>query len=152
MRVQLREFCQVRSGDKGDTVDISLFAPTPALYEVLKEQVTAERVASFFAPVTSGPVTRYEVRNVLALKFVINRALGGGAARTLRSDNLGKAYGANLLHLDVEVDPKLLEGVPSLRYPDSVHPAGGQPGLAAGGVGPMVTGLDNIGIAVRDLA
>lgn len=124
MRVQLREFCQVRSGDKGDTVDISLFAPTPALYEVLKAQVTAERVASFFAPIASGPVTRYEVPNVLALKFVVKGALGGGGARSLRSDNLGKAYGANLLHLDVEVDPQLLEGVPSLRHPDSVRPAG----------------------------
>lgn len=120
LRVQLREFCQVRSGDKGDTVDISLFAPNDVLYEAIKAQVTAERVSQFFAPMATGPTLRYEVPNVRALKFVIRGALGGGASSSLRTDNLGKAYGANLLRMEVEVDPNWLEGVPSLRHPDSV--------------------------------
>lgn len=119
VRVQLREFCQARSGDKGDAVDISLFAPTDRLYAALQEQVTAERVASFFAGMAAGPANRYEVPNVKALKFVIKGALGGGASSSLRTDNLGKAYGANLLRMEVGIDPAWLEGVASLRHPDS---------------------------------
>lgn len=118
-KIQLREFCMARSGDKGDTVDISLFAPTRAIYDTLKQEVSAQRVGEFFACMASGPARRFEVPNLLALKFVIEGALGGGAAGSLRSDNLGKAYGANLLHLEVELDSALLEGLPSLRHPDS---------------------------------
>ncbi len=119
IKVPLRRFCLTRSGDKGNTVDISLFAPSAALYEALRSQVTAERVARFYAAMATGPVVRYEVPNVRALKFVIAGALGGGGAGSLRSDNLGKAYGANLLHLDVEVDARLIDEVPDLRHPDS---------------------------------
>ena len=118
-KVQLRQFCMVRSGDKGNTVDISLFAPTREIYDLLNQQVTAERVAKFYSGMASGPTNRYEVANVLALKFVVEGALGGGAAGSLRSDNLGKAYGANLLRLEVDIDSRLLDGVPDLRHPDS---------------------------------
>lgn len=119
--IQLRRFCMARSGDKGNAVDISLFAPTRAIYEVLRESITAERVNAFFSCMASGPTQRYEVPNLMALKFVVQGALGGGAAGSLRSDNLGKAYGANLLHLEVEMDPALLDGVPDLRHPDTVR-------------------------------
>ena len=33
-RVQLRHISQVRSGDKGNTVNIALFAPNEALYRI----------------------------------------------------------------------------------------------------------------------
>lgn len=117
--VELRRFCMTRSGDKGDSVDISLFAPSEPLYDLLCREVTAERVATFFASLARGPVVRHEVPNVRALKFVVASALGGGGACSLRSDNLGKAYGANLLHMKIELDPALLVGVPDLRHPDS---------------------------------
>jgi hypothetical protein len=119
MKVQLRRFCMTRSGDKGDSVDISLFAPSATLYEALRTQVTAERVATFYSAMARGPVVRHEVPNVRALKFVVGGALGGGGAASLRSDNLGKAYGANLLHLEVEIEPAWLDGVPDLRHPES---------------------------------
>ena len=41
--------------------------------------------------------------DVLALKFVMHDALGGGAPRSLRADNLGKTLGAALLRLEIEV-------------------------------------------------
>ena len=40
---------------------------------------------------------------MLALKFVLHDALGGGAPRSLRSDNLGKTFSANLLRLEIDV-------------------------------------------------
>lgn len=101
--MQLRDLCGVRSGDKGDVSDLSLFADDEAAYEVIREQVTAERVAAHFAGIAAGPVTRYEVPNVWALKFVLEQALGGGGPRSLRADNLGKTLGGALLRMQIEV-------------------------------------------------
>jgi hypothetical protein len=50
-----------------------------------------------------GEVRRYEAANVLGLNFVLERALGGGGPRSLRSDNLGKTLGGALLRLEVDV-------------------------------------------------
>lgn len=108
MRVLLRDLCGVRSGDKGDISDLTLFADDEATYAVVREQVTAERVAAHFGALVAGPVERFEAANVLALKFVMHAALGGGGPRSLRSDNLGKTLGGALLRLDVDVPESMI--------------------------------------------
>jgi hypothetical protein len=102
--VRLVELCHARSGDKGDASDISLFANDERAWAIIREQVTAERVAAYFAPVAKGPVERWEVPNVQALKFLVHGALGGGAPRSLRSDNLGKTFAAALLRMEIELE------------------------------------------------
>src|SRR4051812_3417216 len=102
-RIRLRDLCGVRSGDKGDISDLALFADDEAAYDSILEEVTAERVKAHFGELVTGDVERYEARNVLALKFVMHGALGGGAPRSLRSDNLGKTHGATLLRMWVDV-------------------------------------------------
>ena len=102
-RIQLRDLCGMRSGDKGDISDLALFADTEDAYEAILDQVTAERVKAHFGDLVLGPVERYEARNVLALKFVMHDALGGGAPRSLRADNLGKTLGAALLRMEIDV-------------------------------------------------
>lgn len=112
MRVQLRDLCGVRSGDKGDISDLSLFADGQAAYEVICAEVTAERVAEHFGELVAGTVTRYEVPNVWALKFVMTEALGGGGPRSLRADNLGKTLGGALLRMEIEVPDKIALAAP----------------------------------------
>jgi hypothetical protein len=102
--VPLAALAFARSGDKGDTSDLSIFAPDEATYDLLVEQVTAERVAALLGDLVTGEVIRYEVRNVLALKLVCTGALGGGGPASLRADNLGKSLGGAILHLPIEVD------------------------------------------------
>jgi len=102
-RIQLRDLCGARSGDKGDISDLSLFADDERAYDALLPEVTAERVKTHFGELVEGDVERYEARNVLALKFVMHGALGGGAPRSLRSDNLGKTHGGTLLRMWVDV-------------------------------------------------
>lgn len=101
--MQLRDLCGVRSGDKGDISDLSLFADDEAAFEVIRREVTAARVAAHFGDLVAGTVTRHEVPNVWALKFVMTDALGGGGPRSLRADNLGKTLGGALLRLEIEV-------------------------------------------------
>ncbi len=116
-RIQLAAVAQARSGDKADLANIALFAPTPALYQAFRREVTADRVRQHFGRYVRGRVDRYEVANVLALNFVLHEALDGGAARSLRSDPLGKSYGSLLLRLEIEVDAAELGGVPPRGRP-----------------------------------
>ena len=88
--VQLRDVCGVRSGDKGDISDLTLFADDQAAYDALREVVTADRVRAHFGDLVRGDVERFEAPNVWALKFVLHY-------------NLGKTLGAGLLRLRVEL-------------------------------------------------
>jgi hypothetical protein len=58
-----------------------------------------------------GEVYRYEVPNVLALKYLCKEALGGGAPSSLRLDNLGKCFGSNLLRMEIEMDDHVLKNL-----------------------------------------
>jgi hypothetical protein len=115
--LRLGDFCQARSGDKADVANIAVFAPDERSYELLREQVTAPRVADHLRALVSGEVVRYEVPNVLALNFVCQRALGGGGQRTLRSDMLGKTLGPNLLRFEVTMPDDMAAQLPVLRPP-----------------------------------
>jgi hypothetical protein len=105
VRRRLAEIAHVRSGDKGDTCNIGVIARTPWAYEVLRREVTPDRVAAHFGEMVRGPVTVYELDNLAALNVVLERALGGGATRTLRFDQTGKAMGNLLQRMWIEVDP-----------------------------------------------
>jgi hypothetical protein len=107
MRVPLWKIAHARSGDKADRADIGLFAWDAPTYQVLKREVTAERLKEHFKAICDGPVELWPLDNLLALKIVLNRALQGGAARSLRMDNLGKAVAAQLLRMEIEAPPDL---------------------------------------------
>ncbi len=105
-RIQLREIAQARSGDKGNTVNIGLFAPTEEWFELFVREVTAERVKQHFAGLVEGEVTRYLLPNIRALNFVCKGALDGGGSASIRMDNLGKCYAANLLRMEIDYDDR----------------------------------------------
>jgi hypothetical protein len=101
MKVGLWKIAHARSGDKADRADIGLFAYDAPTYEVLKREVTRERLAC------KGSVEIYPLDNLLAMKIVLNAALQGGAARSLRMDSLGKAVAAQLLRMEIEAPDTL---------------------------------------------
>ena len=106
-RVALRELCGYRAGDKGDVADIALFADDEEVYALIAREVTAERVKAHFGTMVTGSVDRYEAHNVLALKFVLQGALGGGGPRSLRADSLGKTLGGALVRLEIDAPDEL---------------------------------------------
>ncbi|WP_258171416.1 hypothetical protein [Paenibacillus sp. R14(2021)] len=101
--MQLRHIVQARSGDKGNTINISLFAPSDHLFEVLVREVTVERVKAHFTGLIYGEVVRYLIPHLRAMNFVCKEALSGGGSATLRMDNLGKCYASNLMRLEIEI-------------------------------------------------
>src|SRR5690625_1529995 len=107
-KIQLNDIAQARAGDKGDAVNIGLFAPNEEIYEEFLVQVTPEKVKEHFTGLVEGEVIRYELPNILAMNFICKEALDGGGSSTTRLDNLGKCFGANLLRMEIEINEQLL--------------------------------------------
>ncbi len=100
--MKLVDIAHARSGDKGDRADIGLFAGNAEDYAIIKRLVTAERIAAHFKGIADGPVELWPLDNLWAIKIVLNGALQGNAARSLRSDNLGKCLAAALLRMEID--------------------------------------------------
>jgi len=99
--MKLREIAHSRTGDKGNTSNISVIAFDEQHYPVLERHVTAERVKAHVAEIAHGEVTRYELPRIGALNFVLRDALGGGVTRSLALDAHGKGLSSAILDLDL---------------------------------------------------
>ena len=99
--MKLREIAHSRTGDKGNTSNISVIAYDEKDYPLLLERVTSERVKAHFAGVVEGEVARYELPNLSALNFVMTKTLGGGVTRSLALDAHGKSLSSALLDLEI---------------------------------------------------
>jgi hypothetical protein len=99
--MKLREIAHSRTGDKGNTSNISVIAFDEQDYPLLERHVTAERVKAHFAEIAHGEVTRYELPKIGALNFVLRDALGGGVTRSLALDAHGKGLSSAILDLDL---------------------------------------------------
>ena len=104
----LRDIAFARSGDKGDSANVAVFARTPAAYEWLRQHLTASIVEEYFRPLGVGRVIRYDVPNLDALNFVLPHVLGGGGSRSLRIDAQGKTLGMALLEMQLDVPTELM--------------------------------------------
>jgi hypothetical protein len=109
--MKLREIAHSRTGDKGNTSNISVICYDKSHYPLLRKQVTTERVKVLFAGIVHGDVVRYELPNVGALNFVMQKALGGGVTRSLALDAHGKGLSSALLDMDIEsvTEPRMPE-------------------------------------------
>lgn len=99
--MKLRALAHSRTGDKGNTANISVIARREEDYPHLVRHVTAERVREHFQGIVEGEVTRYELPRIAALNFVLEGALGGGVTRSTALDPHGKALSSALLDLDI---------------------------------------------------
>ena len=101
-KVKLKDFAMARSGDKGDGSNVGVFVTNAADYEVIKRELTVERVKQHFQEICFGEVVRYEAPNMLALNFLLRDSLGGGGSESLKTDAQGKVHGLGLLELEIE--------------------------------------------------
>jgi hypothetical protein len=101
MSVTVYELAHSRAGDKGNTSNVSVIAYNDDGWQILREQLTIERVMAAYAHVASGPVTRYELPRLRALNFVIEGALGGGVTVSLAQDAHGKSFSYLMLGIEL---------------------------------------------------
>lgn len=101
-KIKLNEIAHARSGDKGNNSNIGLIARDPKYYELIKREVTAERVKRHFREICHGKVERFEMPNIHALNFILYESLDGGGTLSLRTDAQGKTLAAGLLMMEIE--------------------------------------------------
>lgn len=97
-----------RAGDKGDILDLTLVAQDDAAYTLIERALGADAVRGMLGQVVDGPVQRYEVPGLRALKFVLPQALPGGVYASLRP-GLHWQKAAIWLLLDLDIDPDSLQ-------------------------------------------
>lgn len=94
--MKLHDLAHGRTGDKGDTSNISVIAYHAEDFDRLLKDVTAERVAAHLDQ-PAGAVIRYVLPQLCAMNFVIKGALKGGVTRSLSLDAHGKCLSSVLL-------------------------------------------------------
>ena len=111
VEIPLHRVAHARSGDKGNRLNIALVCRDPALYQLLAEQVTPERVADIFASRRPSTVVRYDLPKLFAFNFVLDDVLEGGVNASLGLDGHGKSLSFLLLSATVRLDQALLAGI-----------------------------------------
>jgi hypothetical protein len=102
MSPQVRELAHARSGDKGNTSNIGVFAYDDEAYEELEKKLTEEKVLEEMSDLVDGPVTRYDVPSLNGFNFLIDNALDGGVTTSLRQDAHGKSFSFVMLGIELE--------------------------------------------------
>jgi len=99
--MKVRQLAHSRTGDKGNTSNISVIAFDQKDYDKLRKHLTPDAISKHFDWVVQGDVTRYELPQLGALNFVMTRALGGGVTRSLALDPHGKCLSSFILEFDL---------------------------------------------------
>lgn len=99
--ITLRDIAHARTGDKGDTCNISVIAFDERQFDHVRRHVTVDRVRTLLGNIVRGEIVRFELPNIGALNFVITHALGGGVTRSLALDAHGKSLGSALLAMEI---------------------------------------------------
>ena len=103
MKIKLRDIAHGRSGYKGDAANVGIIAYDDSGYEIIKKQLTADKVKKHFEGICLGAVERYELPNLRALNFLLHNTLGGGGTVSLKHDAQGKTLAAALLRMEIEI-------------------------------------------------
>jgi hypothetical protein len=92
-----------RSGDKGNSSNIAIFARKPEYLPYLREILTPEKILAQLDQLVTGPAERFDTPGLHALNFLIQNALGGGGMASLRIDPQGKAYAQMVLEMPIPI-------------------------------------------------
>ena len=107
-RAPLGAVARARSGDKGGTANVGVWARTDAAAAWLAATLTPEKLRELLPEAGDLPVSVHPLPNLRAVNVVIEGLLGRGVAASTRFDPQGKAVGEWLLSRVVDVPEELL--------------------------------------------
>jgi hypothetical protein len=107
-RAPLGAVARARSGDKGGTANVGLWARTDEAAAWLAATLTPEKVRELLPEAAELPVTVHALPNLRAVNVVIDGLLGRGVASSARFDPQGKAVGEWLRGRTLEIPEELL--------------------------------------------
>ncbi|MCB8888663.1 AtuA-related protein [Vreelandella malpeensis] len=97
----LHQLAHARAGDKGDRLNIALFAYQMQDYDLLVEQLDETRVLALFQHRGASRVRRYLLPHLGGMNFVIDDVLQGGVNGALNLDGHGKTLSFLLLGVEI---------------------------------------------------
>jgi hypothetical protein len=107
-RLWLGTVMGARSGDKGGSANVGVWARTEQAYSWLAGFLTVNELQRLLPETASLPITRHLLPNLRALNFVIDGLLGEGVASNARHDPQAKALGEWLRSRVVEIPEAIL--------------------------------------------
>ena len=112
-RAPLGTVVGARSGDKGGSCNVGVWATTDGAWRWLVHYLTVDEFARLLPEAAQYPIQRYVLPNLRALNFVVDGLLGDGVASQARFDPQAKAVGEWLRARYVDIP----EAVPAAASP-----------------------------------
>ncbi|MGL6234696.1 MAG: acyclic terpene utilization AtuA family protein [Segniliparus sp.] len=97
-----------RSGDKGGSANIGVWARTPEQFSWLVGELTVEKLKELLPEAAGLVVRRHVLPNLRAINFVIEEILGRGVAEQARFDPQAKGLGEWLRSRELAIPESLL--------------------------------------------
>jgi len=102
----VHDLALTRSGDKGNSCNVSVIARKPEYLPYLRRHLTEEKIFEFFRhkfpqDATAELVTRYDWPGINGLNFVLEQSLGGGGLASDTTDPQGKAFASTLNIMEI---------------------------------------------------
>lgn len=107
-RAPLGRIVAARSGDKGGTANIGVWARTDAAWRWLAHFLTAEKLRELLPETAAHPIERHDFPRLRGVNFVVDGILGEGVSSSTRFDPQGKALGEWLRSRHVDIPEALL--------------------------------------------
>ena len=107
-RLPLGTVAGARSGDKGGSANLGVWARTDEAWRWLANYLTPDELRRLLPETASLPVTRHVLPNLRAVNFVVDDLLGQGVASNARFDPQAKALGEWLRSRHVDIPEALL--------------------------------------------
>ncbi|GEL69362.1 acyclic terpene utilization AtuA family protein [Myxococcus virescens] len=107
-RVPLGCIVAARSGDKGGTANIGVWARTDAAWRWLAHALTEEKLRELLPEAAPLRIERHIFPNLRGLNFVVDGLLGEGVSSSTRFDPQGKALGEWLRSRHMDIPEALL--------------------------------------------
>ncbi len=103
--VALGTILGARSGDKGGTANLGVFARDERAYRWMRAILTTDRLRELLPEAVDLRIDRHDLPNLLAVNFVIHDLMGDGVSSSLRLDPQAKGLGEYLRakHLPIPV-------------------------------------------------
>ena len=111
-RLPLGTVFGARSGDKGGSANVGVWARSDAGYAWLDRNLTVELFKELVPEAAELDVRRYELPNLRALNFLVAGILGDGVASNTRPDAQAKGLGEYLRSRVVDLPEALLTDAP----------------------------------------
>ncbi|GHG88936.1 acyclic terpene utilization AtuA family protein [Comamonas sp. JC664] len=107
-RAPLGRIIAARSGDKGGTANIGVWARSDAAWQWLAHALTEEKLRELLPEAAPLRIERHVFPNLRGLNFVIDGMLGEGVSSSTRFDPQGKALGEWLRSRHMDIPEALL--------------------------------------------